>query len=111
MSLPDERAVGFIIIAGLLNQHGSIELKRIVITDKGKGYGRKTLQAVKRMAFDRLGVHRLWLDVKEKNVRARALYGQEGFRQEGTLRECRKEVNGYSSLIVMSILEGEYQSG
>jgi diamine N-acetyltransferase len=61
------------------------------------------------MAFDTLTAHRLWLDVKEWNLRARTLYEREGFRYEGTLRECCKETTGYSSLIVMSILESEYR--
>jgi diamine N-acetyltransferase len=106
---PDLRRVGFIIMAGLKNKHGSIEFRRIVITDKGRGYGRKALQAVKRIAFEDMNAHRLWLDVKEFNMRARSLYEQEGFRFEGKLRECRREGDGYSSLILMSILESEYR--
>jgi hypothetical protein len=31
---------------------------------------------------------RLWLDVKERDKRARALYVAEGFVAEGVLREC-----------------------
>ena len=81
---------------------------RIVVTDKGKGYGRAAVSAIKHHAFDELSAHRLWLDVKEQNTRARAVYEKESFRYEGTLRECLKGSEGFESLMVMSILEQEY---
>ncbi len=59
-------------------QNCSIEFMRIVVTDKGKGYGRATVSTVKRHAFDDLSAHRLWLDVKAHNTRARAVYEKAG---------------------------------
>ena len=107
-SKPDSQPVGFVILAGLQGEHRSIEFMRIVVTEKGKGYGRAAVRAIKRHAFDALSAHRLWLDVKEHNTRARAVYEKEGFRYEGTLRECRKGPEGFASLVVMSVLEHEY---
>jgi RimJ/RimL family protein N-acetyltransferase len=100
--------VGYVIIAGITNQNKSIEFKRIVITKKGNGLGRKTLKLVKKIAFERLNAHRLWLDVRYKNKRAQNLYKLEGFIEEGTLRECILYNGNYESLIVMSILKDEY---
>jgi RimJ/RimL family protein N-acetyltransferase len=68
------------------------------------------VRAIKRRAFDTLSAHRLWLDVKEHNTPARAVYEKEGFRYEGTLRECRKGPAGCESLVVMSMLEHEYRN-
>jgi len=107
-SQPDNQPVGFVILAGLQGEHRSIEFMRIVVTEKGKGYGGGAVRAIKRLAFETLSAHRLWLDVKEHNARARAVYEQAGFRYEGMLRECRKEPEGFASLIVMSVLEHEY---
>jgi diamine N-acetyltransferase len=81
-------AVGFLILIGCRNPHQSIELKRMVIQSKGQGMGRAALRVAKRVAFDDLGAHRFWLDVKSRNVRAKALYDAEGFVLEGTLREA-----------------------
>lgn len=103
-----DRPVGYGIIAGLTSLDRSIELKRIVIVEKGKGFGRETLKAVKKIAFDQLHAHRLWLDVRYKNHRAQNLYKDEGFIEEGVLRECILYDGSYESLIVMSILESEY---
>jgi diamine N-acetyltransferase len=107
-SKPNSRPIGFVILAGLQGEHRSIEFLRIVVTDKGKGYGRAAVRAIKRHAFETLSAHRLWLDVKEQNTRARAVYAKEGFRDEGTLRECLKGLEGFESLVVMSVLEHEY---
>jgi RimJ/RimL family protein N-acetyltransferase len=108
-SQPHSQPVGFVILAGLQGEHRSIEFMRIVVTEKGKGYGRAAVRAIKRHAFETLAAHRLWLDVKEHNARARAVYDKEGFRYEGTLRECRKGPAGFESLLVMSVLEHEYR--
>ncbi len=108
-SKPNSQPIGFVILAGLQGENRSIEFMRIVVTDKGKGYGRVAVSAIKRHAFDTLLAHRLWLDVKEHNTRARAVYEKEGFRYEGTLRECLKGPEGFESLVVMSVLEQEYR--
>ena len=63
---------------------------------------------MKRHCFERLNVHRLWLDVFETNQRARNLYESAGFQVEGTLRECLRTGEGFASLVVMSMLSSEY---
>ncbi len=109
-NIADGSRVGYIILAGLADANQSIEFLRIVVTEKGKGYGKEALRLVKKMAFQELKAHRLWLDVKEHNVRARHVYESEGFVAEGVLRECIKAEVGFESLVVMSMLCGEYQS-
>lgn len=105
----NNKPIGYIILAGLEQAHQSIEFRRIVITDKGKGYGRKSLQLVKKMAFEQLSAHRLWLDVKEHNLRARHVYEAEGFIVEGVLRECLKTGDKFDSLVILSMLKSEYR--
>ncbi|HZS10315.1 MAG TPA: GNAT family protein [Blastocatellia bacterium] len=104
-----ETRVGYIILAGLRDRNDSIEFRRIVITEKGKGYGRQAVGLVKRLAFEIHQANRLWLDVKEHNHRARAVYKENGFSVEGVLRQCLKTESGYESLAVMSILRDEYR--
>ena len=104
------RPVGYAIIAGLENSDGSIELRRIVITDKGKGFGRESLKLIKKIVFEQLECHRLWLDLRYKNLRAQNLYQSEGFTREGVLRECIFYNGNYESLIVMSILKNEFNN-
>ena len=107
---PGLDAVGFLILIGCRSQHQSLELKRMVVQTKGQGYGRAALRVVKKVAFDDLGAHRLWLDVKKRNTRAKALYDSEGFIVEGELRESVKVAGGFESLIVMSMLHAEFNA-
>ena len=105
----DQSPVGYVIMAGLTDQNQSVELRRIVVTEKNKGYGQQTLDLIKRLAFVERGAHRLWLDVKEKNSRARHVYESHGFVMEGVLSECIGAEFGFESLVVISILRNEYQ--
>jgi len=106
--ITDNYPVGYTILKGLTDINQIIELKRIVITHKGKGYGREALQLIKKLSFEELSVHRLQLDLKEYNLRAKKLYESEGFITEGCLRECLKTSNKWESLILMSMLKQEY---
>lgn len=102
--------VGYAIITGIGGESGSVELLRIVITEQGAGHGRAALRMIERLAFETWNAHRLWLDVREQNARARALYASEGFVEEGTLRECGRVGDRYESLVVMSMLDREYRA-
>lgn len=102
------KRVGYIILAGLADKNQSVEFRRIVVTEKNKGHGREALRLIKQLVFGRLDAHRLWLDVKESNERARHVYESEGFVVEGLLRECLKGEYGFESLVVMSVLRDEY---
>jgi diamine N-acetyltransferase len=104
-----QNPIGFVILGGLTNADSSIEFRRIVVARKRKGYGRAMVRAVMELAFNELHAHRLWLDVKEHNERARALYASERFCEEGLLRECIRGPAGFESLVVMSMLRHEYR--
>jgi RimJ/RimL family protein N-acetyltransferase len=101
-------AAGFVILIGCRSQNQSLELKRMVVQEKGRGYGRAALRVVKKIVFDDLGAHRFWLDVKERNARAQGLYQSEGFVLEGRLRDAVRVAGGRDSLIVMSMLAPEF---
>ncbi|MCW3126964.1 MAG: hypothetical protein JWO03_2622 [Bacteroidetes bacterium] len=99
--------IGYVILAGLSNPNLSLELRRLVIQSKGKGFGRQVVKLIKQYCFEQLRFHRLWLDVYEDNERAIHLYRSEGFVQEGTLRDSQKDGDGYRSQLLFSILESE----
>jgi len=41
------RPVGYVIVRGLRSEHGSLELKRLVVSETDRGYGRQALRLVK----------------------------------------------------------------
>lgn len=106
---------GFVILQGCRNPQRSVELKRLVLQSKGRGLGRRCVRLLKQMAFRDLKAHRFWLDVKSLNTRALALYASEGFVEEGRLRESVRAyvgdgTEGWDSLVVMSLLDREYEA-
>ena len=105
-----QKLVGYLIVAGLQNYDRNIELKRVTISEKGKGYGREAIKLIRKISFEELNGHRLWLDAVCKNHRAHKLYESEGFVKEGILRECMFINGKYESIVVMSILEEEYNN-
>jgi len=110
----DWAPVGFVILQGCRNPNRSVELKRMVLQTQGRGLGRACVRLLKQIAFRDLHAHRFWLDVKSLNARALRLYAGEGFVEEGRLRESVRvgagEAAGWESLVVMSLLDREYQS-
>lgn len=104
----NQEKVGYAILAGFQNSNKSIELRRIVINDKGKGYGRASIQLIKKLVFENFKAHRLWLDLKEINTKAHNLYMSENFSKDGIIRECMFENGKYTSLFLLSILKSEY---
>ncbi len=102
--------VGYAILTGIQAPGRILCLKRLMVARKGRGYGRAVLRLVKERAFGELGAHRLWLDVKEGNGRARDLYESEGFVREGVLRDSLWTGEVHETLVVMSILESEYRA-
>jgi RimJ/RimL family protein N-acetyltransferase len=105
------RIAGFAILQGLLSEHRQVELKRLVVRTPNHGVGRELLTEVADRAFGQYSAHRLFLDVFVTNDRARYVYENFGFREEGIMREAVCRDGAYHSLVLMSLLETEYRRG
>lgn len=75
----DGTPIGLIIFRDMVNVKERLELKRIAITEKGKGYGKEALYLAKKLAFEVFGTKYLYLGTKESNLRAQNLYKATGF--------------------------------
>lgn len=78
----DGTPIGFIIFRNMADVKTKLELKRIAIIEKGKGYGKEALWLAQKLAFDVLGTEYLYLGTREKNVRAQGIYKATGFTPE-----------------------------
>jgi len=85
------------------------ELRRLVIADKGKGYGHEVLKEHIKYAFETLKVNRFWLDVYPDNPAGIKLYEDIGMHRDGVLRQSDKADRGYLDQIIYSMLKSEYQ--
>lgn len=84
------------------------ELRRIAITKKGIGYGKESLKAIIKYAFEETKTNKIWLDVYPDNHRAIKLYEGLGFKRDGLLRQNYKSEKGYLDQAVYSLLREEY---
>jgi len=103
------RIAGFAILQGLLSEHKQVELKRLVVRTPNHGVGKGLLTEVADRAFGEHSAHRLFLDVFVTNDRARHVYENFGFRNEGIMRDVIYRDGAYHSLVLMSLLETEYR--
>jgi len=104
----DSKPVGYIILVGLLDTDLCLELKRIVINEKRRGYGHDAVRLAMTYAFDQLCFHRVWLDVMKDNKRAYKIYRSLGFSVEGIHRQAARLGSSFKDLMVMSVLRREY---
>jgi len=84
------------------------ELRRIAISEKGKGYGRESMEALFEQAFEKMNINRFWLDVYPDNVIGIKLYERLGMHRDGILRQSYKANRGYLDQIIYSMLKEEY---
>jgi diamine N-acetyltransferase len=82
----DDRLIGFLILS--LDSDGrSVEFRRIVVTEPGRGYGKRVVRMVDEICRQEFNRARVWLDVFETNARARHVYEQSEW--------CEKEHAGF----------------
>ncbi len=99
----ESRPVGFVLLDGLDDSDQRVELKRIVVAEKGRGFGKAAMQWVQNRAKEQLNAKVLWLDVFEDNSRARYLYEKQGFMLKEK-RACTVEnVCGEKELLILEL--------
>ncbi len=59
--------------------------------------------------FERVGLHRIELELFAFNPRARRVYEKVGFVAEGVLRDVKCDGDGWVDTTVMSILSYEWE--
>jgi len=86
------------------------ELRRIAVSEKGKGYGKEAMLAILKYAFEEQNTNRFWLDVYPDNIIGIRLYESLGLHRDGVLRQNYKSERGYLDQIIYSMLKSEYKA-
>ncbi|RLC87783.1 MAG: N-acetyltransferase [Chloroflexi bacterium] len=76
----------------------------------GRGYGSDALHTVLEVGFRWYNLHRIFLRVVADNTRAILSYEKCGFVHEGRQREAAFIDGCYKDLLLMSVLENEFNS-
>jgi len=110
-----DKASGQCVGEAVLNQYDPGNLScnfRILIGPAGqdRGLGTEATQLIVGHGFERLGLHRISLEVYAFNPRARRAYEKAGFRAEGVLRESHRFGDRWIDATVMAILASEWDA-
>jgi RimJ/RimL family protein N-acetyltransferase len=83
-----ERHVGNVVLDSIDRHIGKARLHIYVGEPdaRGHGVGRRAVALALALAFDELGLHKVWLTVHARNVAAVRAYEAAGFQLEGTHR-------------------------
>ena len=94
----NSKPVGFVLLK-LENDNNSVEFRRIVVAERGKGIGQKVLNEIEKYCINKLNRNRIWLDVFEFNERGIHIYGKCGYQKINELDIDGKRVFIYEKLL------------
>lgn len=106
----DGVALGYMLWAGLTRADGVLELRRIAISQTGRGHGTAALRALLAQAFTERSAHKVWLDTVEDNHRGQHVYRKLGFVEEGRQREAFLNDGKRKDLILYGLLQREWDA-
>ena len=102
--------VGYFMLSELDNPHNKVEITHVIIAKKNCGYGRESLKLLLKWIFGARKFHRAFLDCKEYNSVALHLYESVGFKREGIMRDTICTNGIYENLVLLGILEDEFNA-
>lgn len=106
-------AVGHISLGGISWKNRSARITRVLIgnaSNRGKGCCREMIEAVLKIAFAELKLHRVSLGVYQNNISAIRCYEKAGLKCEGIHRDILWFKNEWLSMMEMSMLESEWHA-
>ncbi|MER0483657.1 GNAT family protein [Streptomyces sp. Edi2] len=92
------------------NARGSFRIA-LVAGATGRGIGSEAIRLLLDYAFDRVGLHRVQLEVYDYNPRARRAYEKCGFEVEGRMREALFWDGAWHDVFVMAALRTRRAEG
>ncbi|MHA6762875.1 GNAT family N-acetyltransferase [Streptacidiphilus sp. PAMC 29251] len=109
-----ERATGACVGEAVLNGWSEADQScgfRIALApgSYGRGLGTEATRLICGYGFEKLGLHRISLEVYAFNPRARRVYEKAGFVAEGVQRDALRWDGEWVDAVTMSILAGEWE--
>jgi RimJ/RimL family protein N-acetyltransferase len=111
MAIEGDRHVGMIGLHQIdpKNQCALFGMMIGEVEEWGKGHGSEALALALGFAFDTLNLARVYLEVFPDNVHAIRMYEKAGFVREGLFRSHVYRLGGFSDVIYMGLLRGEWR--
>jgi RimJ/RimL family protein N-acetyltransferase len=99
---------GFAIVRDWNSPERVCSVKRIAVTEPGRGHGRTLLSHTLQAIFEQTSAYRVWLGVFPDNNRARRAYEGVGFQSEGVARGNAFFAGIHRDELIMSILRPDW---
>lgn len=97
--------VGILDIFDISARHLRADTGIYILPDfRGKGMGRKALEATKEFCKKRLGLHQLTASIAQANITALHCYKKAGFKLTGTRPDWLRTPDGYQDINVLSCI-------
>jgi RimJ/RimL family protein N-acetyltransferase len=93
-----------------ISHKAELRMKICVPSERGKGYGKASLDLLLNFGFNDANLRKIWLRVLSSNTAAVKLYEKGGFVHEGTMRKDMFIKGTYEDVTVMSLLNTEFQA-
>jgi len=94
----EKTIVGFIILR-LEEDRNSVEFRRIVIKEKGKGYGKMAINILDTIVKNEYKRNRIWLDVFSHNERGIHIYEKCGYIYQNSIDYQGKKLKIYEKIL------------
>lgn len=104
--------VGHISLGGISWKNKSARMSRVLVGDlnkQNKGVCQGMVNAVLKIGFEEMGLHRIGLGVYDTNANAVTCYQKCGMLIEGTQRDILWYKNTYWSMVEMGMLEEDWR--
>lgn len=103
---------GHISLGGISKRNRSGRISRVLIGNnyRRKGYCSAMMEAILKIGFEDLKLHRISLGVYDFNTSAISCYQKAGLKIEGIMRHSLLFKGTWWSLVEMSILEDEWKN-
>lgn len=96
--LNKDKIIGFIIL-NLEEDKKSVEFRRIVINEKGKGFGMIAIKYLDYIVKEEYLMNRIWLDVFANNKRGIHIYEKCGYKYFNSIKHQGKELKIYEKIL------------
>lgn len=107
----DNNAIGHISLGSISWTNRSARVTRVLLGNngqRGKGCCRQMVEAVLKIAFEDLNMHRVSLGVYSENIAAIKCYEKSGFIVEGIHRDVLRYKERWWSMIEMAVLRPDW---
>ena len=111
LSKANGRVIGDVVLHWMDDEHRSAEVGFALHPDhQGKGYTTEAVQVLLRVAFEVLGLHRVFGRTEARNVASARVMEKLGMRQEAHFVENEFVKDEWQSELVYAILDREWEA-